>query len=161
MVLTPCQLGRINMNSQCSTSTSGHQNTRAGRAGPRSRSRHERAALFRTACRAILKKPPIDHPPQCRPALNRTAVVRSNCSTPAAMGCTEALMLAHGFSIDPMVAWCAPTERILVGLFYRPRQTMGQSTRVKRPPIEISGECDGPGRLPDLNYPRHRQPRAP
>jgi hypothetical protein len=131
------------MNSQCSTSTSGHQNTRAGRAGPRSRSRHERAALFRTACRAILKKPPIDHPPQCRPALNRTAVVRSNCSTPAAMGCTEALMLAHGSSIDMMVELVnaglatATAERVVAG-----RRTIEVArVRIKAGERRILGEA--------------------
>jgi hypothetical protein len=120
---------------------------------------------YATSCGNLVVLPPGPRSPptKCRhPSAavpSPIAAARSTCS-----------LLCHDssptrscscFSIDPMVAWCARTERILVGLFYRPRQTMGQLTRVKRPPIEKSGECDGPSRLPDLNYPRRRQPGAP
>jgi hypothetical protein len=60
---------------------------------------------FRTARRAILKKPPTAHPPMPRPrrAPSPTAAARSNFSPPAATAAPEAIMLAHGFIVDQMV----------------------------------------------------------
>src|SRR5262245_3068630 len=53
---------------------------------------------LRTACRATHTQ---CRDPTAAPSL--TAAARSNCAPPAATGCTEAIMLAHGFSVEQMV----------------------------------------------------------
>ena len=49
------------------------------------------------------KKPPTTRPCRDSAAPSPTAAARSNCSPPAATAAREAIMLAHGFSIELMV----------------------------------------------------------
>jgi hypothetical protein len=85
--------------------------------------RHGRGpATLRTAFHAILKKPPTSPPRQCRaPAAPSPTAAALELLASCRDGCTEALMLAHGFTIEQVVELVrvglatATTERMVAG----------------------------------------------